>query len=96
MEHESQLLEQEDVFEQHPLASPHAASSTNFAREEDRIKFMVTLPVRTHVAGRLEKPLIEFGETQPDTVHWSTSYDATYLPADSNRQASPVAENFSN
>lgn len=96
MEQESLLLEQQDVFEQHPLASPQAASRTNFARKEDRRKFMVTRPVRTHVAGRLEKPLIKFGETQPDTVRWSTSYHATYLRVDSNRQASPVAENFWN
>lgn len=47
---------------QHPLASPQAASSINFARKEVGKRFIVTLPVRTQGARRLENSFIEVKE----------------------------------
>ena len=57
----SHVVPQEFV-EQHPLANPQAASSTSFARNDDRRMFIVALPVRTQGAGRVKNSFIEVWE----------------------------------
>jgi hypothetical protein len=74
------------VVEQHPLANPQAASSISFARIEDWRKFMVTLPVRTEGAGRVENSFIEIGEntdrTASDELIRATLFLRRLTPAD--------------
>jgi hypothetical protein len=55
-------VQQAGVVEQHPLASPQAASRISFALNEDRRMFIVALPVRTQGAGRVENSFIEVVE----------------------------------
>ena len=78
---------QHGVVEQHPLASPQAASSISFALNEDRRMFIVALPVRTQGAGRVENSFIEVREnTCRATQGWSSQLSVTCLLSASSQQ----------
>ena len=68
-----------DVVEQHPLVSPQAVSSISFALNEDRRRFIVTLPVRTQGAGRVENSFIEDREKTCLTESGDSVYSALLM-----------------